>query len=424
LLQWHNLPAAVTALILQHVPLQGRLTAATVCQSWAEAAALATSSIKHRALPAPKLTGLQSWLQQHGQQLTTLELCIKGAPDKAVLQLPELCQLCSLMLAGCKLQLPSMMRTRSAAHAPAALLPHLTGLQLGGFVLSTPSTLWQLTRITSLRSLQLGGHSASSGAIQITPKLQQRPKPISQALSAVLQHNTQLTQLHVWGLILEDSALAAVSGLQRLQDCCVSFCDSCSSEGYPGFSPAGSTSPNLLAALPSSLTSLHVREGRRRYGPDPPHISLPRQLPQLTALRRLHIDSAQFFPSALAGMTKLQHLHLNWCSLLGNAGVDGDVGAALEGFHCSEGVAAFLAAVGQMQQLQVLEVDAMGEEESFNCPDVPLQAYSALTASTRLRSLILDMRNDAPLPLGEYTCLHLLVFQQNQRLVPRNIMVH
>jgi hypothetical protein len=147
-LQWHKLPAAVTALVLQHLPLQGRLAAASVCQTWAEAAALATSSIKRRAVTAQRLPGLQSWLQQHGQQLTGLQLGITGAADNTALQLPELRQLCNLMLVGCKLQLPSVacrQRTRAAVRVPLVLLPHLTSLQLRGFVLSTPSTLLQLT---------------------------------------------------------------------------------------------------------------------------------------------------------------------------------------------------------------------------------------------------------------------------------------
>ena len=192
----------MTALVLQHLPLQDRLAAARVCQTWAEAAALATSSIKLRAVTAQRLPGLQSWVQQHGQQLTSLQLGIKGAADNAVLQLPELRQLCNLVLVGCKLQLPATarrQRTRAAAGVPMVLLPHLTSLQLGGFVLSTPSTLLQLTRVTSLRSLKLGERCACNAAIQITPKLQQQPKQLSQALSSVLQHNTQLTQLHVWG---------------------------------------------------------------------------------------------------------------------------------------------------------------------------------------------------------------------------------
>jgi hypothetical protein len=157
----------MTALILQHLPLQDRLAAARVCQTWAEAAALATSTIKLTALPAPKLQRLQSWLQQHGQQLTCLELDTEGAADNAVLQLPELHQLCSLMLTGCKLQLPSAARrsARSAAHAPAALLlPRLTSLHLGGFTVSTLSTLLQLTQVTSLRSLKLGAPYTSKAA--------------------------------------------------------------------------------------------------------------------------------------------------------------------------------------------------------------------------------------------------------------------
>jgi hypothetical protein len=378
----------MTALILQHLPLQDRLAAARVCQTWAEAAALATSTIKLTALPAPKLQRLQSWLQQHGQQLTCLELDTEGAADNAVLQLPELHQLCSLMLTGCKLQLPSAARrsARSAAHAPAALLlPRLTSLHLGGFTVSTLSTLLQLTQVTSLRSLKLGAPYTSKAEISLTPKLQQQPKPISQALSTVLQHNTQLTQLNVWGLIFEDSTLAAVSSLQRLQDCCVGIKDfdallSC-------FEPASTgLSGDLLRGLPASLTSLHVRDCRFS---DATRITLPRQPPQLTALKQLKLQNARIYPSALTAMLQLQELRLICCSFQA-----GGAGAGVN--ESSQAVAAFLAALEQMQQLEVLEVKRLG----LTCPDLPAQSYSALTASTRLRHLDLCVENAAPVPLG------------------------
>ena len=317
-LQWHKLPAAVTALILQELDLDERLAAARVCQTWTEAAALATSSINWQELSASQLPGLQLWLQQRGQQLTSLELDITGRAVNAVLQLPELSQLCKLMLVGCKLQLPSGA-CRQRTSSPAALMPHLTSLQLGGFLLSTSSTLLQLTRVTSLRSLKLGGRSG--WAIRITHKWHDRPKRLSQALCAVLQHNTQLTRLHVWGLVLEDAALAALSSLQQLQDCRVGICDSSSPSTYRSagilFSfhrseLAGYASPDVLTPLPPSLTSLRVREGRPRdYNPT--HNSLPQQLPQLASLRRLCLDNAQFLPSALAGMIKLQRLSLDCC---------------------------------------------------------------------------------------------------------------
>jgi hypothetical protein len=239
--------------------------------------------------------------------------------------------------------------------------------------------------------LKLGERCTCTAAIQITPKLQQQPKQLSHALSSVLQHNTQLTQLHVWGLVLEDSALAAVSSLQRLQDCCLGICDSC----LPGSetrsdSAAGSTSANLLSGLPPSLTSLVVYEGREHYEGDAAHSRLPRQLRQLTALRQLQLNNARFHPSALSAMAQLQRLHLDCCSLLGTDGGD----------QSSQAVAGFLAAVEQMQQLEVLVVHTTWQGRTLNSADLPAQSYSALTASTRLQDLYLQADDAAPLPLG------------------------
>jgi hypothetical protein len=152
----------LTAFILQELDLDERLAAAFVCQTWAEAASLATTSLNCIELPAIKLPGLQLWLQQRGQQLTSLELDIAGAAADAVLQLPELHQLCDLMLVGCKLQLPSVgsrQRTWPAARSCAVPMPHLTSLQLGSFTISSASTILQLTKITSLRSFKLGDQS-------------------------------------------------------------------------------------------------------------------------------------------------------------------------------------------------------------------------------------------------------------------------
>jgi hypothetical protein len=376
---------------MQHVPLQDRLASARVCQTWREAAALATSSIQRIGLSAPKLPGLQSWLQQHGQQLTSLDLVVTAVADSTVLQLPELRQLHSLGLSGCKLQLQSAahrQRTRSAARSPVVLLPHLTSLVLKGFVLSTSSTLLQLTRVTTLHSLELCG-------VQITLKLQQRPKQLSQALSAVLQCNMQLTRLHVRGLVLEDTALAAVSGLQRLQDCCLGICDSRLCGSWTN-SVTGNTSPGLLSGLPPSLTSLCVKEGRDEYDSVATHATLPRHLPQLTALKQLELESARFCPAALAAMNGLQQLRLDSCSWMG----DGAAGAAA-GDEFSQGVAALLAAVGQMLQLEVLCVESFFLEASLNCPDLPVLSCSALTASTCLQKLHLSTEDTAPLPLGD-----------------------
>jgi hypothetical protein len=228
--------------------------------------------------------------------------------------------------------------------------------------------------------------------IQITAKLQQRPQQLSQALSAVLQCNTQLTRLHVRGLVLEDAALGTLSSLQQLQECWVGICDSCIQGSWSNSEGAGSTSANLLSGLPPSLTYLSIDEGRKSYDNAATHVTLPWQLPQLTRLQRLELDKARFCPSALARMNQLQHLRLDTCSWVG----DPAPGAAA-GDQFSQGVAALLAAVGQMPQLESLSLLGMWQEASLNSSGV---SYSALTASTCLQQLNLSVDDAAPLALG------------------------
>jgi hypothetical protein len=89
-------------------------------------------------------------------------------------------------------------------------------------------------------------------------------------------------------------------------------------------------------------------------------------------------------------MAQLQQLHLDDRSLLGNDGGD----------QSSQAVAGFLAAVEQMQQLEVLVVHTTWQGRTLNSADLPAQSYSALTASTRLQDLYLQADDAAPLPLG------------------------
>lgn len=73
-----QLPDAAIDCILHHVPLPTRLiTSASVCKAWAAAAVRATSSVHvtvQRQGAARRLPLLQAWMQQSGQQLTSLSI--------------------------------------------------------------------------------------------------------------------------------------------------------------------------------------------------------------------------------------------------------------------------------------------------------------------------------------------------------------
>ena len=69
-----ELPVALLAHILQHVPQQQRLTvAALVCKPWATAATLATVSVEHNHTKQSS-EAFQAWLAANGGQLVSLQV--------------------------------------------------------------------------------------------------------------------------------------------------------------------------------------------------------------------------------------------------------------------------------------------------------------------------------------------------------------
>ena len=87
-----ELPLAVLAKVLQHVPLQQRMQhCALTCRAWCTAADMATTTINRGCLPSKKLQSLSSWLKQHGKQLSSLGVASRW---DAALPLPSWhCQL-------------------------------------------------------------------------------------------------------------------------------------------------------------------------------------------------------------------------------------------------------------------------------------------------------------------------------------------
>jgi hypothetical protein len=117
--QFSDLPPALLMRILQAVPQPERLgSCATVCPSWATAAAAATVDIDLSDATANAIAAFQPWLQQHAGQLTSLTLklqgCIAGSsfysdfqPPTFTLPCRTLQQLSRLDLVGVKPQLCS-----------------------------------------------------------------------------------------------------------------------------------------------------------------------------------------------------------------------------------------------------------------------------------------------------------------------------
>jgi DNA-binding transcriptional ArsR family regulator len=147
-LQIHDLPSALLARILQLLSQHNRLSScATVCKSWAAAAAAATTVVSIRRAVPVRFRTFQPWLQQHGSQLVTLS--VRSVTRDLQLQLPcdELQQLESLDLWEIALSAPTA----------AAMLPSLRRLKHNCWINdSLAEQLSQLSSLTRLKIVQQG----------------------------------------------------------------------------------------------------------------------------------------------------------------------------------------------------------------------------------------------------------------------------
>jgi len=87
-----ELPEDIWKLVLQHVPLNQRLSScALVCQKFKAAAVAATEHIEATLFEQPAFDNLTTYLQQHGSHLTSLILtgeCSDDSSPPAVVELP------------------------------------------------------------------------------------------------------------------------------------------------------------------------------------------------------------------------------------------------------------------------------------------------------------------------------------------------
>jgi hypothetical protein len=251
-----QLPGALLARILQHVPLQQRLAScALVCKSWKPAAAAATDKLsltvqqpgsKSAATEGPaadpssismtarqpeesclELSGVTAWLQQHGSNLNSLQLqCIipgQFTTDvKAQLQLPcpALVQLTSLSLGSCVVSTLLHGPQQASAAVSTQALPQLVDLKLMFCKFTSPASFQQLASATGLTALELQ-HVWWDDSPQ-PPAAASTGSPPS-ALAAVLQACSGVRKLRLlyWqrdSVVMPLSSLAVLSGLQQLED--------------------------------------------------------------------------------------------------------------------------------------------------------------------------------------------------------------
>jgi len=276
---------ALTA-IMQRLELKDRFKCALVCRAWADAAAAAaTRSINQKG--SFDVSSLQQWLEKHGSQVEVLHLDLYSQTALTALPCPKL---------PCPVLRDLELLVRADKHvaigcgawSDIAAATQLTSVSLSW--IDTPFQPEAASALTALPHLkQLSWRSLHSG---VKENLQTDLCDVS----ALLQHQTQLTKLELQGVTAE--ALQHLGSLSKLQHLSIKRA-SVTAEIHP-------TAPQewdegSLPDLPvlSALTSLEWDCSE----------DIPGSLYQLTALRRLKVCEAT--ATALDGlqvMPGLSHL--------------------------------------------------------------------------------------------------------------------
>jgi hypothetical protein len=240
----------------------------------------------------------------------------------------------------------------------------------------------QLARVPQLTHLNLEGIALQGLHSFDCFKDKAALQPLHAVMSDLLQQLPQLSVLKLAGVHIGATAVQHLSAMTRLQELRISLCDGMEA--------------SCMDSLPSSMTSLYIQDNRSE-DPDRRRMKiLPPRLHRLTSLRHLHTNYGAVQPSLLTGLTQLQHLQLECCSLLPTgpfewqglaADADGDHDAAM---------AELLAALQYLTQLQHLEVGVPGFAEV----EIPVVLFSALTASSCLTQLCMAAEYGQTLPPG------------------------
>lgn len=387
------LSVPLLAEILQHLPLQQRMTqAALVGPTWAAAASMATVIVDVR-VPTTRLPALQLWLQRNARQLQRVRIerhMFEGPAGELQLPCAELLQLSYLSVSRHSLLVQQHAEqgptdgddtTTSTAVTAAAggggrggslqLLPKLKAFLLTDCILSSASSLAALSAATALTELQLK-------SIRLPGYDEQSIMQLQSAILSLLQHLTQLEWVRLENLSLNDAVLSKLSCLQRLR-----------SFDLQATHPVTGLTRHCLADLPSSVTCLSVSEdggGERLY-------VLPPALPHLHNLHTLFLTSAKVPAVLLQSLPELRVLHIEECALLHYNEL---VGA----YHYDNYAAAtqdLLSALTTLTKLEDLTIMRLYNWDSWY---VPPEAFAALTASTLLKDFSIVAEDGSPLPIG------------------------
>jgi len=262
----HAAPDIITR-VLGSMPLRDRFICALVGKAWSEAAAAATHSIILKPNRVQDLSGLQHWLEKHGNQVTVLQL----QATAHLTALPCCAKLQDLLLHGSCGQGVSMARM----WGDITCATKLTSVSLSN-VQTASQQADVVSALTALPNLeQLTWHYVSCSNEQ---KLSD---------SSLLQQLTRLTSLDL--CCVTAAALQHLGSLTKLQHLSISAAE--------GWAAAGCCGLQELKAL----TSLKLASSDL--------VDIPASASQLTALQQLDVCRAT--PAALnqlqllTGLTQL-----------------------------------------------------------------------------------------------------------------------
>jgi len=394
----------IIVMVLGSMPLRDRCICALVCKAWAEAAAAATHSIILKQVQ--DLSGLQHWLEKHGDRLEVLQL--HTCCEAALAALPCCAKLQDLLLHG--FNGIHYISIASRTWIDIASATRLTSLSLK-LVQTTSQQADVVSALTALPNLeQLTCYDvlcSGRGQLSDSSLLQQMTRLTSLDLhyvtAAALQHLGSLTKLqHLWIGDAQGWGPAGCPGLPELQALTSLQLSSWDLDDLPASISQLTALRQLVVhkATPTALNRLQVLTGLTHLcvwevtglSPESPPLKLPGlqhlQLPgtwrqvimpmsflaSCTQLQHLRLQSYHLKgPGSLVASTMLQHLELYSCSISAADGAAGPVSWQQ-----------LLPGPGQLPHLTSLELVRM--EPPLQQADIE----SAVLSSSNLKVLRLD----------------------------------
>jgi len=337
----------IITLVLASMPIRDRFKCAVVCKAWAEVATAATDSIilKHSKRD---LSGLQTWLEKHSNQVTVLQL--HECEGAALTALPCCAKLQDLLLHG---SWGSMVTITSRVWGDLASATTLTSITL---IQVEPASQQAdlVAAVTALPNLE-----------QLTWQFVHCSDELQLFHSSLLQQATRLTSLDLVPVTAE--ALQHLGSLTKLQHLSISVAEGWAAAGCPGLQelkaltslklgsddlddlPASISHLTALQQLdvpmatPTALNELQALTGLTRLrvwqvtglSPESPPLELPglqdlelkggfgvdvtMPMSFLASCTHLQVVKLHWFvlkgPGSLVASTMLQHLELDYCTL-------------------------------------------------------------------------------------------------------------